>query len=101
MDSEIAPWRLDFGPPRGSKTVPGGLWAASWRLLGNSEGLLGALVDILRRLGVVSASLGRHVGSLEALKAKMLIFHWFYKVLAAQLVRHVCQQHRKPKPWRG
>ena len=31
----------------------------------------------------------------------MLIFHWFYNGLAAQLPRHVRQQPSGPEPWRG
>ena len=44
--------------------------------------------------------LGSHVGPLEALKAKMLIFPWFYNGLAAQVARHPRKQASEPEPWR-
>ena len=40
-------------------------------------------------------------GLQERPRAILLIFHWFYQGLAAQLPRHVRQHHRGPEPWRG
>ena len=81
-----------------SRRPPSGFLSASWGLLGVSWRHLGPSQSILEASW---RSLGNHVGPLEALVAKMLIFHWFYKGLAAQLPRHVRQQHRGPEPWRG
>ena len=74
-------------------------------VLGPLGVVLGPLEALLRPLGMVLGrswgALVRHDGPLEGQMAKMLIFHWFYKGLAAQLPRHVRQQHRGPEPWRG
>ena len=81
-----------------TKSTPGGFLSASWGLLGVSWRQLGRSWSILEASW---RSLGNHIGPLEALKAKMLIFHWFYKGLAAQVPWHGCQQGSGPEPWRG
>ena len=77
---------------------PGGLLSTFWGLLGTSCRLLGPLWSVLEASW---RRLGSHVGPLEALKAKMMIFLWFYKGLAAQLPRHGRQRGSEPEPWRG
>jgi hypothetical protein len=39
--------------------------------------------------------------SQERPRAILLIFHWFYKGLAAQVSRHHRQELSEPEPWRG
>ena len=87
------------GARKSSTRRPAGcLLSASWGLLGISWRLLGSSWSVLEASW---RRLGSHVGPLEALKAKMLIFHWFYNGLAAQLLRHGRQQPGGPEPWRG
>ena len=81
-----------------TKSTPGGFLSASWGLLRVSWRHLGRSWSILEASW---RSLGNHIGPLEALKAKMLIFHCFYKGLAAQLPRHDRQRLSEPEPWRG
>ena len=68
-----------------SRRPPGGFLSASWGVLGASWRHLGPSWSILEASW---RSLGNHIGPLEALKAKMLIFQMFYKGLAGQLARH-------------
>ena len=76
--------------------ILGSPWGALGNLLGASWGILGAswrpLGDLLEAFGthwsileVSWCPLAKHVGTLEALKANMLIFQWFYEVLAGHL----------------
>ena len=67
---------------------------SSTQLWGGAS-LLGSL------LGRSWGALGRHGGPLEGLMAEILIFHWFYNGLAAQLPWHGRQVPSEPEPWRG
>ena len=74
------------------------LLGVSWEPLGS---LLEPLGAILGRLGAQLCGLVGLGAPQERPAAILLIFHLFYKGLAAQLPRHVRQQHRGPEPWRG
>ena len=101
-----------FGPLLGLLGPAWGLLGASWGLLGPSWGLLEASWAVLGAswdvLGPSWAPLGTSWWCVRRLlatccgpRAKILIFHWFYKGLACQVEWRHRQQLPEPKPRRG